>query len=194
MIVPPRHPAGQGSGTTATRARGGPGGLPTEDLASLSVSKKLSHGSPLAAGCQAALCPGATALSRLWAQALSTETLGLCRGCMAALPPGGGDPLFPAEPGAGSGTGASDLMGEGQGLGQEGGQDSLSPVLRCRSPFIRLLAPHGFGGLFKGSGTVFHMYLWGSGWQVGMVDAGSEPLPLPASLPPLGASLGTFVI
>ena len=84
MIVPPRHPAGQGSGTTATRARGGPGGLPTEDLASLSVSKKLSHGSPLAAGCQAALCPGATALSRLWAQALRHwgSAVGAWRPCL----------------------------------------------------------------------------------------------------------------
>lgn len=48
-------------------------------------------------------------------------------------------------------------------------------------------------GLFKGSGTFFHMYLWGSGWQVGMVGAVSEPLPLPGSLPPPRASLGTFV-
>lgn len=88
--------------------------------------------------------------------------------------------------------GASGLVGQGQGPGQDGGQGSLSPVLRCRSPFICLLSHHGFLGLFKGSGTFFPMHLFGG--QVGMVGAGSKPLPLPGSLPPLRASLGIFVI
>lgn len=125
-------------------------GLPAKDLASSSGREKC----PLTAAPwpQAAtlhhtsLWLGATATSRLWGgEHLGPRALPLRRvGCvllmftgMASLPPSKGGPLSPAKLGTASGLGASALVGEGQGSGQDGDQSSLVTGGKVQEPFQR---------------------------------------------------------
>lgn len=153
MRMPPRHPAGQGSGTTATRARGGPGGCPQRTWPPAARGRSFPPRQPPGRRLPGCTVSGATALSRLWALPLGQVG--------SALPRVQGAPASwerrPAGPCRARGRVwnlSLRLDGGGQGPGQDGGQTACHRCYGAGAPSSACSLVMVFGDYLKGLGPL----------------------------------------